>query len=128
MNIERFQYGMFDDGKICLFKTDGLNAILTDKNFQKLRNLTLEDSDKYLWLPTEQLIALPHITTTHDKDGRTFIQNETLLIHIHDYIRLTNPNQVLSQYFNSKWKSIPEKLEPITLEVPKNVSTPEITV
>jgi len=114
MTIERFRYGMFD-GKIVLAKTDGLAAILSDKNFQRLRTLTEEDSGKYLWLPTEQLIALPHITTVEDKDGRTFVQNETLLIPVHDYIRLSNPNRLLASYFTSEWKSNPEKLEPIKI-------------
>jgi len=114
MKIERFRYGMFD-GKILLEKTDGVNAILTDKNFQRLRNLTEADNEKYLWLPTEQLIAFPHITMAEDKAGRTFVQNETLLIGIHDYIRLSNPNRLLSPYFNGEWKTIPEKLEPIKI-------------
>lgn len=112
MKIERFKYGMFD-GKIVLEKTDGLNEVLSDRNFQRLRNLTVEDSDQYLWLPSEQLIAFPHITKAEDKDGRTFVQNKTLLIGIHDYIQLTNPNQVFSPFFKSKWN--PEKLEPIRL-------------
>jgi hypothetical protein len=114
MKIERFIYGMFND-KILLLKTDGLNQVLSDRNFQRLRNLTPEDSDKYLWLPTEQLIALPHIKTVEDKNGRTFVQNETLLIRIHDYIHLSNPNQLLSPFFNGNWEKIPEKLEPINI-------------
>lgn len=115
MKIERFLYGMFN-GKICLLKTDGVNTLLSDKNFQYLRNLTEADSNKYLWLPTEQIIALPHIITVQDENGRTFVQNETLLIPIHDYIRLTDPNKFLSQFFNSEWKDIPEKLESLKID------------
>lgn len=115
MKIERFFYGMID-GKIRLLKTNGLNAILTDKNFQRLRTLTEQDSDKYLWLPSEQLVAFPHITTVSDGDGRTFVQNETLLIGIHDYIQLSNPKLLLYAYFSSEWKEIPDKLEPLTIK------------
>lgn len=116
MRIQRFLYGMFD-GKICLLKTDGVNNILSDTNFQKLRKLTPEDSDKYLWLPTEQVVALPHIETVEDDDGRTWVQNQTLLIPIHDYIQLTNPIQLLSKFFLPVLAEVPKSLEP--LEVSK---------
>lgn len=109
MKIYWFRYGMFD-GKISLTKSDELNTVLSDKNFQRLRNLTEQDSKKYLWLPSEQLIALPHVTLAEDKDGRTFVQNETVLIGIHDYLRLSDPNQLLSPFFNSG------RLEPIIIK------------
>ena len=115
MKIERFKYGMFDDGKVWMPKTDGLNAILSDKNFQRLRELKVEDNEKYLWLPTEQLVAFPRISIVSDEDGRTFVRNETLLIGIHDYLRLSDPKRLLSPYFSSEWKSVPEKLEPIVI-------------
>jgi hypothetical protein len=116
MKIQRFIFGMFD-GKVTLVKTDGVNQILSDKNFQYLRNLTPEDSDKYLWLQTEQVIAFPHITVTEDKNGRTFVQNETLLIPIHDYIQLTNPKQIFTNLFQNR-DSVPEKLEPLEIDSP----------
>jgi len=113
MKIERFVYGMFD-GKICLFTTDGLNSVLSDKNFQRLRTLTVADDGKYLWLPTEQIIAFPHITMVDDDDGREFIQNKTLLVPIHDYLQLTNANEVLSKFFVLDWDV--ENLESIEVE------------
>jgi hypothetical protein len=116
MKIERFLCGMFGDGKIYLLKTDGLNDVLTDKNFQYLRNLTLEYSDKYLWLPTEQVVALPHIENVEDDNGRTWVQNQTLLIPIHDYLQLTNPHQLLSKYFLPLLKEPPESLESLKVE------------
>ena len=100
MKIARFKYGMASDGKIILEKSDGLSDVLTDKNFQLLRELTEEDNENYLWLPTEQLVALPRITTVKDDDGRPFVQNETVLLPIHDYIQLTNPRQTLARFFN----------------------------
>ena len=112
MKLYWFRYGMFD-GRISLTKSDGLTAILSDRNFQRLRTLTKDDSGKYLWLPSEQLIALPHITTAEDNDGRTFVQNETFLIGIHDYLRLSDPNRLLSPFFNSERT---EMLEPIIIK------------
>ena len=101
------------NGKIHLLKTNGVNDLLSDKNFQFLRNLSEENSDKYLWLPTEQIIALPHIITVADDNGRMWVQNQTLLINIHDYLQLTNPYQLFSKFFLPPLDELPEKLEPI---------------
>jgi len=101
------------NGKIYLFTTNGVSDLLSDKNFQKLRTLREEDSDKYLWLPTEQVVAFPHIVTVEDQNGRTWVQNETLLIKIHDYIQLTNPNHLLSKFFSIPYETLPEKFEPL---------------
>jgi len=115
VKIERFFYGMVN-GKIYLLKTDGVNNLLSDKNFQFLRNLRLQHSDKYLWLPTEQIIALPHITNVEDDDGRIWVQNQTLLIKIHDYLQLTNPHKFFSKFFLPPLNELPKKLEPIKVE------------
>lgn len=116
MKIERFLCGMFN-GKISLIKTDGLNDVLTDKNFQHLRSLGVEDSDRYLWLPTEQVVALPHIETVEDENGRIWVQNETRLIKIHDYLQLTNPYKVLSNFpFLTPLDELPESLEPLEVK------------
>lgn len=115
MKIERFLYGMID-GKIYLLKTNGVNKLLSDKNFQYLRNLKEEDSDKYLWLPTEQVIALPHIKTVSDDNGRTWVQNQTLLIPIHDYIKLTKPHEIFHKFFESVLNKPPEVFERIKVE------------
>jgi len=112
MKIERFFYGMID-GKIYQFKTDYLRAVLSDKNFESLRNVTEEDSDKYLWFPSQQLVALPRITTVADKDGRTWVQNQTLFVGIHDYLRMTNPSKYLSKFFVPELKEVPEVFEPL---------------
>lgn len=112
MKIERFFYGMID-GKICQLKTDYLRAVLSDKNFEALRKVTEEDSNKYLWFPSQQLVALPHITAVADEDGRTWVQNQTLFIGIHDYLHMTDPNKYLSKFFASELKEVPELFEPL---------------
>ena len=115
MKIEHFLYGMID-GKIVLYKTAGVTHILSDKNFQFLRALTATDSDKYWWLPTEQVVALPHIESVTDEDGRTWVLNHTLLMPIHDYLKLTDPNNFLSHLFITKPIN-PEKFETFTINV-----------
>lgn len=112
MKIHRFLKSMFKDGKIRLYTTPGLSSILTDKNFQILRNLKLEDDGHYLWLPTEQLVALPRIQEV-EVDGRSGLQNETLLIPIHDYIQLTQPFNHFSKYFSPILEGPPENFEVI---------------
>jgi len=115
VKIERFFYGMVN-GKISLLKTSGVNKLVSDKNFQFLRNLRVDDSDKYLWLPTEQVVALPHIIRVEDDDGRTWVQNETFLIPIHNYIQFTDPYNLLSKFFHSPLNELPEKLEPLEVK------------
>lgn len=114
MTIERFVYGMFD-GKIVLYKSDRVTQILTDQNFQYLREEIkkkgLLANDKYYWLKTEQLIALPWVTQVNDDDGREFIQCRMLLVPIHDYFALTDVNASLAKFFNVDWDR--ENLESI---------------
>jgi hypothetical protein len=112
MKIERFFYGMID-GKIYQFKTDYLRAVLSDKNFEALRKVTEEDSDKYLWFPSQQLVALPHVTKVEDEDGRTWVQNQTLVMGIHDYLCMTDPSKYLSKFFVPELTEIPEVFEPL---------------
>ena len=113
MKIEHFLYGMIN-GKIVLYKTAGVNSILSDRNFQILRSLSLKDSDKYLWLPTEQVVALPHIESVSDANGRTWVLNHTLLVPIHDYLKLTDPLKFLSHLFINEPIS-PQKFEAFTI-------------
>ena len=114
MKIERFFYGMID-GKIILLKTNGLNKILSDRNFQFLRKLTPEDKNQW-WLPAEQIVALSHVETVEDDNGRTWVQNQTLLIPIHDYINLTKPEEVFHKYFEPTFQKSPEIFEPIEVK------------
>jgi len=115
VKVERFLYGLIGD-KIYLLKTDDVNDILSPKNLEILRNLTEEDSDKYLWLPTEQLIALPHIIKVSDDNGRTWVQNQTLLITIHDYLQFTDPHHLFKKYFLPRLTHLPEKFEPLEIK------------
>src|SRR4030067_2722314 len=110
MRIERFLFGMFD-GHIGLIKTSGVTSLITDASFQFLTGLIEDPENGYYWLPTEQVVAFPHIITVHDGDGREFVQNETYLIPIHDYIKLTNTVARFPQV--SEREFLPETLEPL---------------
>jgi len=110
MNVEYILYGMFN-GKICLLKTDNVNAIISDKNLEFLRKLRVEDSDQHWWLPTEQLVALPHVQAVKDENGRDWVQNHTLLIPLHDYIQITK--HIFDRYFLPILDEPPERLEPL---------------
>jgi hypothetical protein len=97
MKIERIFYGMIK-GRIILQKTAGVNKLLSDANITYIRNLTVKDSDRYLYFKNEQVIALPKIINVFDeKSKRSWVQNETRLIAVHDYFELTNPSKVLFQ-------------------------------
>jgi len=98
------------DGKIILLKTVRVNEIMSDTSLQFLRKLTHTDPTEW-WLSTEQVVALSHIEKVQDGDGRSWVQNQTLLIPIHDYIRLTRDN--FTKYFEPILNKLPEIFEPI---------------
>ena len=114
MKIERFFYGMVD-GKIILLKTDRVNEILSDANFQFLRKLTADDVNEW-WLPAEQIVALSHIETVNDDNGRTWVQNQTLLIPIHDYIKLTKPHNLFHRFFDPVILDTPKTFEALNID------------
>jgi len=107
--IEHFYYGMLN-GKIVLFKTPGVNRLVSDRNQAILRSLGAESNGKYHWLRTEQVIAFHYIEEVSDGNGRKWVVNHTLLIPIHDYIRLTNPFEKLDSLF-IKGIHNPEEIE-----------------
>jgi len=113
MKIERFFYGMVN-GKIILLKTKRVNEILSDENFQFLRRLTPNDNKQW-WLPAEQIITLSHIEEINDGDGRAWVQNQTLLIPIQDYIKLTKPHEIFCRFFEPALHELPKTFESITL-------------
>ena len=107
--IEAFIFGMFD-GTIIFMKSPGVNGLVSSQNQMFIRNLPIGESGKYLWLPTEQVVAYPTIKKVADNNGRDFIQNQTLLVPIHDYLRITNANQTLSKYL-VQTNPLPNRLE-----------------
>ena len=113
--IEGFVYGMFY-GKIRQFKTDGVDLVISDRNFERLKKLPISATGKCLWLPTEQVIALPLVKPVSDRDGREWIQNRTLLVPIHDYLNLSKADQIIPHYFSSVFKEIDSCLEALKNE------------
>ncbi len=64
--------------------------------------------------PAEQVVSLSRIEKVHDGDGRTWVQNQTLLIPIHNYVKLTKAQ--FNQYFDSTMRKMPETYESIEVK------------
>ncbi len=115
MKVEAFFYGMIK-GKIVLLKTDSVTNIISDSSFQFLRKLTPQDNNVW-WLPTEQIVAISKIIEIDDNDGRTWVQNETFLVPISDYLKLTNPQSIFQKFFEIPVNDLPLSFEPLQIEV-----------
>lgn len=114
--IERIFYGMVN-GKITQDKTSGVTSLLTDSQIAYIRGLTVEDSDRYLYFKENhpQVIAVPKIINVFDPDSkRTWVQNETRIMTVKDYLDITSPVKVM---FNSspllEVKELPSQFTPI---------------
>ncbi len=91
--------------KIILLKTEGVS-------FQFLRKLTPQDNNLW-WLPTEQIVAVSNVHEVNDNNGREWVQNETFLIPIHDYLNLTKPHELFKNLFMATITEQPEKFEAV---------------
>lgn len=119
--LEHFLFGLFPDeidgkDKIQLYASPGIRGVLSDRNYQILRELQQDSSHKHFWLPDEQVVALPHIETVEDSSGRTWTRNHTVVIPIHIYIQLTEPFQTFSSLFTEDLEKPENGLQQITLE------------
>jgi len=112
--IEHFLFGLDQQGNYFFYKTDGVNAIITDENLHRLRE-NKESCEEAYWLPTEQLVAMQYITSI-TRNGRTGIWNHTQLIPINEYIRDNDPVAKYSRHFIKPNGDIPQHLEPINVE------------
>lgn len=121
MKVERILYGMQTaDGKISFCLTSGVRSMLSQRSIDYIRNLKPQDSKKYLWFKQEQTIAYPVIYDVADTDpkhgGRTWIQNQTFLVSIHDFISyvLDNGNPFAS-LVQPELSTFPDFFEPINI-------------
>jgi hypothetical protein len=122
MKVERILYGMqTSDGKIALLKTSGVNNLLSFKNQEYIRNLKPADSHRYLWFKTEQTIAYPVIVDVADQDpkhgGRTWVQNQTYLVNIHEFIShvLSNGGNIFERLVQPEYTKFPDAFEALTV-------------
>jgi len=124
MKIERILYGMqTKDGKIDKIKTAGVNNLLTLQNQEKIRILKPTDSHQYLWFKTEQTIAYPIIIDVADKDpkhgGRTWVQNQTFLVNIHEFFTYVqsgkNPFEAFNQAYLGELEVFPDNFNALTV-------------
>ena len=122
MKVERILYGMQTaDGKIALLKTPGVNNLLSFPSQEIIRNLKPQDSHRYLWFKTEQTIAYPVIIDVADKDpkhgGRTWVQNQTFLVNIHEYLThtLCNSNNPFEGLVQPEFERFPEFFDAVNI-------------
>ncbi len=113
--------------------------IATTANIEKI--LTLEELEFLIHLGNgakepkclrtilnEHFGAVSYIEPIRDEYNRKGVWNHTIIVNLKEYFESTAPTELLAKSFIRYSANPPKKLEPITLEVPKNVSTPEITV
>lgn len=118
MKIERYFYGMFPKtGKIGELMTSNVRSLIGQKGIEYLKALRPEDSHRYIWFP-QGVIAYPVIIDVQDeregKGGRTWVQNQTLLMGIHDYIQATIDG-VFTSHALPTLKDYPEEFKVITV-------------
>jgi hypothetical protein len=121
MKVERILYGMQTaDGKIALLKTPGVNNLLSFKNIEYIKNLKPADSGNYLWFKMEQTIAYPVVIEVADKDpkhgGRTWVQNQTFLVNIHEFLTYSfNNNNPFKQFILPEQELFPSTFEALNV-------------
>jgi hypothetical protein len=123
MKIERFLYGMQTaDGKILMLMTPGVRGMLSQASIDFIRKLQPQDSYKYLWFREEQVIAYPVVITVTDerdpkKGKRTWVQNQTYLVNIHDYLTHTlgNGGNVFTPLLHGELEVFPEFFDPVNV-------------
>lgn len=101
MKIERLYYGMFTGtGKIGLMLTPKVRSLVQPQNIEYIKALQPEQSKRYLWLPSEQVVAYPVVTEVKDEregmGNRPWVQNQTFIMTVHDYISATQQQSFLS--------------------------------
>jgi hypothetical protein len=124
MKIERIIYGMqTGDGKIFVVKTAGVNSLLTTQSFERIKKLTSADSHCYLHFPTERTLAYSIIIDVADKDpkhgGRTWVQNQTFLVSIKDFLDYTqsgkNPFAAFDALVQPSYSQFPQFFEAVNV-------------
>ena len=124
MIVERILYGMQTaDGKIFTKYSNEsrIQQMLMPKSRALIHSLKPKDSGKYLWFKTEQTIAYPiirEVTDQHpDHGGRTWVQNQTFLVGIHDFLThyLNNSANPFESLMLPELEEFPEFIEPLNI-------------
>jgi hypothetical protein len=95
--IGQFQYGLFDNGKIELVISKEVPDLISYTNVRKLAR-TVKTDGEVNWLGTEGVIAISFIRNfedTKERGGRDGKMVKTFLIRVQDYLKLTNPLNIL---------------------------------
>ncbi len=119
MKVERVFYGMVN-GKIDELTTAGARNLISYKNLEYLRTLKPEEfrKGKHLWMPTEQtvayVVAREVVDKREGKGGRSWVQIQTFLVNIHDYLEST-AKQVFEPYIMPELEEWPRQFDPIII-------------
>jgi hypothetical protein len=117
MKIERMLCGMQTvDGKILSKYSKGVLDILQPKSRDRIKALQSKDTESCLWFKTEQVIAYSVIIDVYCKDpsqgGRTWVQNQTFLVNIHEFIPYVqsgkNPFDVFKLLVQPEYDKFPD--------------------
>jgi|WetSurMetagenome_2_1015567.scaffolds.fasta_scaffold189616_1 hypothetical protein len=124
MKIERILYGMqTSDGKIAFLKTSGVNTLLQFKSIEYIRTLKPKDSKQRLYFKTEGTLAYPYVVEVADKHpdhgGRTWVQNQTFLVTINDFLDYVqagkNPFQIFEGLIQQSYEQFPQFFEAVNV-------------
>jgi hypothetical protein len=121
ITLEHFLFGLFPDetdgkDKIQLYPSPNIYKVLTDRNYQILREFQPDSNGKYSWLPDEQAVALHHIEMVEDAAGRTWTRNHTLIVPIHVYLKLSNPFKKFKTYLKNDLEKPVDGLHSIVID------------
>ena len=121
MPIERYLFALLPEDGYTVRKTMGLNNV-SDSSIEYLRRCPVSDKEYVYWLPDEQMVVVQRVEKNYEfpdmplgEQGRGGVWNSAALIPINDYLRLTNPVEILSQYLVPKSDKAPERLESVTV-------------
>jgi hypothetical protein len=124
MKVERIICGMQKkDGKILSKYSNGILDVLHPKSRDKIKSLEAKDNETYLWFKTEQILTYSLIRNVScsdpDQGGRTWPQNQTFLVNIHDFILYVkegkNPFDAFKSLMQPEFDMFPEIREVLTV-------------
>ena len=121
ISCDHFVYALFDGIGYKLIKTRNVVRILGDRNVSYLAHLGDRlDGDAYIqiWWPTEKAVTVSYVSPRHDEYGRKGVWNHTIILPIHDFLRLSQPATMLKAHFLPRLDVPPTSLSQIQIPEP----------
>lgn len=115
----QFIFGQFGKLGYKFLKTADLNQRLSESSIIELCRQgggLKKEIVQARFLDNENMVAISYLKPTSDEMDRSGIWNHTILIHINDYLQLTEPGKIFAPYFIRELKEPPKNpLEPIII-------------